>query len=122
MNGIRNRKDNIHCSAEGYISYIYADRMSSRPRGWLKSKADRIARLRVYKRNGGDMLELARYQKKELPAAAGMEDTICSADEVLRSERRNRKELRMFEKLSVYVIPHPQIKKIVAIKYHIWGL
>lgn len=33
MNGVRNRKDDIHCSAEGHISHIYADRMSSRPLG-----------------------------------------------------------------------------------------
>ena len=59
-------------------------------------------RLRVYKRNGGDMLELVRYQKKELSAAAGMEDRICSADEVLRSERRNRKEFGAMADLTVY--------------------
>lgn len=81
-----------------------------------------MARLRVYKRNGGDMLELVRYQKKELPVAAGMEDMICSADEVLRSERRNRKELGVLADLPMYTIPYPQIKKIAAIKNHIWGL
>ena len=81
-----------------------------------------MARLRVYKRNGGDMLELVRYQKKELPAAAGMEERICSADEVLRSERRNRKELGAVADLPMYTIPYPQIKKIAAIKNHIWGL
>ena len=122
MNGVRNRKDNIHCSAEGHISHIYADRMSSRPLGWSKTGADRMARLRVYKRNGGDMLELVRYQKKELPAAAGMENRICSADEVLRSERRNRKELGALADLPMYTIPYPQIKKIAAIKNHIWAL
>ena len=121
MNGVRNRKDNIHCSAEGHISHIYADRMSSRPLGWSKTGADRMARLRVYKRNGGDMLELVRYQK-EVPVAAGMEDRICSADEVLRSERRNRKELGAVADLPMYTIPYPQIKKIAAIKNHIWGL
>lgn len=122
MNGVRNRKDNIHCSAEGHISHIYADRMSSRPLGWSKTGADRMARLRVYKKNGGDMLELARYQKKELQAAAGLEDMICSSTEVLRSERRNREELGALADLPIYSIPYPQIKKIAAIKNHIWGL
>ena len=41
-----------------------------------------MARLRVYKKNGGDMLTLVRYQKQELPRAAGMEEVICSAEEV----------------------------------------
>ena len=25
MNGVRNRQENIHCSAEGHASHIYAD-------------------------------------------------------------------------------------------------
>lgn len=49
------------CSAESHISHIYADRMSSRPLGWSKTGADRMAKLRVYYYNGGKMLELVRY-------------------------------------------------------------
>ena len=122
MNGVRNRADNIHCSAEGHISHIYADRMSSRPLGWSKTGADKMARLRVYKKNGGDMLYLVRYQKKGLPMAAGMEDAICSAGEVLMSERRNRKALGAMADLPLYTIPYTQIKKIAALKNNIWGL
>lgn len=122
MNGVRNRKDDIHCSAEGHISHIYADRMSSRPLGWSKTGADKMARLRVYKKNGGDMLGLVRYQKQKLPKAAGMEEVICSAEEVLRSERENRKAQGAFSDLPVYTIPYTQIRKIAAIKNHIWGL
>lgn len=61
MNSVRDRKDNIHCSAEGHISHIYADRLSSRPLGWSKTGADKMARLWVYKKNGGDMLELVYW-------------------------------------------------------------
>ena len=122
MNGVRNRKEDIHCSAEGHISHIYADRMSSRPLGWSKTGADKMARLRVYKKNGGDMLGLVRYQKQKLPKAAGMEEVICSAEEVLRSERENRKAQGAFSDLPVYTIPYTQIRKIAAIKNHIWGL
>lgn len=122
MNGVRNRKDDIHCSAEGHISHIYADRMSSRPLGWSKTGADKMAHLRVYKKNGGDMLALVRYQKQELPKAAGMEEVICSAEEVLRSERKNRKAQGVLASQPVYTIPYTQIRKIAAIKNHIWGL
>ncbi len=122
MNGVRNRKDDIHCSAEGHISHIYADRMSSRPLGWSKRGADKMARLRVYKKNGGDMLELVRYQKQELPKAAGMEEVICSAEEVLKSERKNRKAQGIYADMPAYSIPYAQIRKIAAIKNHIWGL
>ena len=122
MNGVRNKEDDIHCSAEGHISHIYADRMSSRLLGWSKRGADKMARLRVYKKNGGDMLELVRTQKQELPKVAGMEEMICSAGDVLRSERKNRKEQGALADLPVYTIPYTQIRKIAAIKNHIWGL
>lgn len=40
--------------------------------------------LRAYYLNGGDMLELARYQEVELPKAAGSEyDNILSAAKIL---------------------------------------
>lgn len=35
-----------------------------------------MAQLRAYYYNGGDMLELVRYQKAELPKAAGCEQEI----------------------------------------------
>ncbi len=81
-----------------------------------------MARLRVYKKNGGDMLTLVRYQKQELPRAAGMEEVICSAEEVLKSERKNRKAQGALAELPVYTIPYTQIRKIAALKNHIWGL
>lgn len=122
MNGVRNRGEGIRCSAEGHVSHIYADRMSSRPLGWSKVGADKMARLRIYKRNGGNMLELARYQKRELPKAAGAEEAVCSAGDILRSERERRKALGELSDLPVYSIPYPKIRKIAALKSHIWGL
>ena len=122
MNGVRNRKDDIHCSAEGHISHIYADRMSSRPLGWSKTGADKMARLRVYKKNGEDMLALVRYQRQELPKASGMEEVICSAEEVLKSERKNRRVQGIYADMPSYTIPYAQIRKIAALKDHIRGL
>ena len=34
------------CSAEGHVSHIYADRMSSRPMGWSETGSDRMCRSR----------------------------------------------------------------------------
>lgn len=122
MNGVNNRKDNIHCSAEGHVSHIFSDRLSSRPLGWSVVGADKMAQLRVYKKNRRDMLELVRYQKQELPLTVGMEEVICSAEDVMKSERRNRREQGKIADLPIYTIPYPKIKKIAAIKDHIWGL
>lgn len=54
------------CSAEGHISHIYADRMSSRPLGWSIDGVDQMARLRVFKKNGGNIYALMLKKKNEL--------------------------------------------------------
>jgi endo-alpha-1,4-polygalactosaminidase (GH114 family) len=81
-----------------------------------------MAQLRVYKKNGRDMLELVRYQKKELSMAAGAEDICFSAEDVLKSERKNRQKLGDLADLPMYSIPYTNIKKIAALKGRIWGL
>lgn len=53
-----------------------------------------MARLREYKLNGGDMLELAKYQKEDVPLAAGAEEVVLSATAILASERTNRSKLQ----------------------------
>ncbi|NMA83189.1 MAG: hypothetical protein GX962_04920 [Epulopiscium sp.] len=58
-------KEYIGCSAEGYVSHILSDRLSSRPLGWSLIGADQMARLRVYDANGGDVYELMKRKKKE---------------------------------------------------------
>lgn len=122
MNGVKNRKDNIHCSAEGHISHVYSDRMSSRPLGWCTTGADKMSRLRVYKMNRGNMLELVRYQKTELPKAVGAEEVIYNVDQMLRFEKKRQKQLENMADVPVYSIPYPQIKKIAALKNRVWGL
>jgi len=122
MNGVKNRKDNIHCSAEGHISHVYSDRMSSRPLGWCTTGADKMSRLRVYKMNRGNMLELVRYQKTELPKAVGAEEVIYNVDQMLRFEKKRQKQLGNMADVPVYSIPYPQIKKIAALKNRVWGL
>lgn len=110
------------CSAEGHVSHVYADRMSSRPLGWCHAGVDKMARLRIYRQNKGNMLALVRYQKQELPMAAGAEEVIFSAQQMIAEENKRRKELGNLADLHVYSIPYPQIKKIAALKDHIWGL
>jgi endo-alpha-1,4-polygalactosaminidase (GH114 family) len=81
-----------------------------------------MSRLRIYRQNKGNMLELVRYQKQELPLAAGTEEVIYSATQMLSAESRNRAKLGELADMPVYSIPYPQIKKIAALKNHIWGL
>lgn len=53
------------CSAEGHISHIYSDRLSSRPLGWSREGVDQMARLRVFAANGGNIFDLALRKKQE---------------------------------------------------------
>ena len=107
MESVKTKDKSLQCSAEGHVSHIYSDRMSSRPLGWSRT---------------GDILELVRYQKKELPLAAGTEEVIYSSTQMLSAERRNKNRLGKLADMPVYSIPYPQIKKIAALKNHIWGL
>ena len=78
-----------------------------------------MSRLGIYCENQGNMLELVRYQKKEMKQAAGSEEIIYSATEMIRMEKENRRKLAVLADLPVYEIPYPQIRKIAAIKNHI---
>ena len=69
-----------------------------------------------------NMLELVRYQKQELPMAAGVEEVIYSAGEMILMENRNKQKLGNMADIPIYSIPYTQIKKIAALKNHIWGL
>ena len=65
--GIERRydKDYIGCSAEGHVSHILSARLSSRPLGWSLIGADEMARLRVYRANGGNIYELMAKEKEK---------------------------------------------------------
>ena len=55
------------CSAEGHVSHILSERLSSRPMGWSKTGADRMSKLRCYEKNygRGKIIELVRYSREE---------------------------------------------------------
>ena len=60
---IENRRkylqETVGCSAEGHVSHVYAERMSSRPASWSKTGADTMARLRVMVANGESVRDYA---------------------------------------------------------------
>ena len=111
----------VGSSTEGHVSHLLSDRMSSRPMGWSQTGADKMSQLRVYEKNGGDMLELVRYQKRDLPKADGAEYEVLSSVQILQSEKNRHGELGKY----VETINHHmsiQNKKKVYFNVHIWGL
>ena len=117
------RKHVKGCSAEGHVSHVLSSRMSSRPMGWSKLGATQMAKLRVYYLNGGDMLELARYQEEELPMAAGAEvENIFSAAKFRERNSNKFGEIgRWYDTIPYCELP-VSVKKRFAIKNHIYGL
>lgn len=64
---------------------------------YISNKYDLTKVKRIYlNSDGGDMLELVRYQKKEIPKAAGAEYNILSSLEVIRSEKNRHGQLGKF--------------------------
>lgn len=116
------RKDGvIGSSTEGHVSHVLSERMSSRPMGWSIAGAEKMAQLRAYYLNGGDMLELVRYQGKKLPKASGGEYDVLSSAQILVSEKNRHEELGKYVESISHSIS-TQNKKIVYFNAHIWGL
>ena len=87
---LRKKEGVVGSSTEGHVYHALSSRMSTQAMGWSKLGASKMARLREYYLNGGDMLELAKFQKEELPLAAGAEEVVLSANAVIASENTNR--------------------------------
>ncbi|MEI3304535.1 MAG: ISLre2 family transposase [Lachnospiraceae bacterium] len=108
-------------STEGHVSHVLSSRMSSRPMGWSVEGATKMAQLRAYYLNGGDMLELVRYQEKKLPQAVGAEYDVLSSTQIKASEKSRHGELGKYTE-SISHSLSLQNKKIVYFNAHIWGL
>ena len=82
----RNKKELHGCSAEGHISHILSDRMSSRPMGWSEINVDKMSRLRIAKednierkdilKKGKKVIEIEEIKKKRNQANAKIKDSI----------------------------------------------
>lgn len=63
---LNNYNEDYHgCSAEGHVSHILSDRLSSRPLSWGVTGVNHMARLRVLKANGGEIYQTLLDKKKK---------------------------------------------------------
>ena len=108
-------------STEGHVSHVLASRMSSRPMGWSVKGATKMAKLRAYALNGGDMLELVRYQKKDIPKVVGEEYDVLSSVDIIASERNRHGALGKYVDRMNGSVPLGT-KKLIYFNKHIWGL
>ena len=112
----------VGSSTEGHVYHVLASRMSTKAMGWSPRGADRMAQLRAYYLNGGDMLELARFQKQELPKAAGAEETkYLTGGDVINVKEDLHGILGKYHDAITHSISL-QNKKKVYFQTQIWGL
>ena len=68
------------CSAEGHVSHVLSERLSSRPMGWSRRGADRMSALRCFVKNEGEekIIELVRYMREgQRKKKTGTDDSEC---------------------------------------------
>lgn len=89
----------IHgCSAEGHVSHVLSDRLSSRPKEWSKTGADRMSKLRCYEKNYGreKIIELVKYSREQRKIKRTGTDNLkvkhIRMDELIRDHRNQSKK------------------------------
>lgn len=101
--GIKIRKEegeNVWgCCAEGQVSHILSSRLSSRPMGWSVKGCDHMAHLRAFRQNGGKVIDLLRYQKKECEKEKRRQEQT----ELIRELRKRQSGWNYAEKLNVEI-------------------
>ena len=125
IHGLKFPKNEEKPKKKKEVDYLYIeadeDHASLQFREKNMTGAAKMAQLRAYSENGGEMLELVRYQKKDVPKAVGEEYEVLSSTQILQSERSRHGELGKYTE-SISHSLSLQSKKIMYFNEHIWGL
>ena len=113
-------KNVLGCSAEGHVSHMYSDRMSSRPMGWSECGSDAMCHLRCFTKNHGSegILDLVHYRRqKELEKlpATGTEGMVEVSSAVARRTTAEREMAPYWERLQAS-IGGMTVRKTLAIR------
>ena len=116
----------LGCSAEGHVSSVYSERMSSRPMGWSETGTDRMCRLRCYIRNYGreKVIDLVNYRREQELMAAGATGTEGMIEEPRRRQytAAQREVMKYAEVLHGSIAEGSTVRKILAIREQIGNL
>ena len=113
------------CSAEGHVSHILSDRLSSRPMGWSQTGADRMSKLRIYVKNHGQekIIDLVKYSRE-------LRQNRRTEPEDIKIPYFTQRQVRTehYQQSRSYIdrlqarIPGRTSKKSIAIMGHLWDL
>jgi len=119
----------LGCSAEGHVSHVYSDRMSSRPMAWSIKGSDKMCRLRCFVRNEGEesVIDLVKYRrervlKEQSLLATGTDDAVVLPQEEIRKRKsKARKQLeKYYDAMQASLgTPSGTVRKILAIRNRI---
>ena len=116
----------LGCSAEGHVSSVYSERMSSRPMGWSETGSDRMCKLRCFIRNYGreKVIDLVNYRReKELSAVVATgTDRIIEECQRKRYTKKQREIQRYAETLHATLSESSTVRKILAIREQIGNI
>jgi len=114
------------CSAEGHVSNILSDRMSSRPMGWSQLGSDRMCKLRCYVKNYGEekVLDLVQYRRErefqeQLPAT-GTDGLI--EPQRKKYTKKQREAFVYVEKMQAHLESSWTVRKTLAIREQIGSI
>lgn len=110
------------CSAEGHVSHVLSDRLSSRPMGWSETGADRMSKLRCYERNYGreKIIDLVRYSRERRKMKKTGTDDIEARPALLKSIiAEHYDQSRSYIERIQATIPYGTVRKIASIREQI---
>lgn len=110
------------CSAEGHVSHILSDRLSSRPMGWSKTGADRMSKLRCYERNYGrdKIIDLVKYSREQRSLKrTGTDDAIIEQVSLRQIKAEHYNQARSYIERIQTTIPGYTARKTINIREHL---
>lgn len=119
-------KNVMGCSAEGHVSNVYSDRLSSRPMAWCEDGCDGIMTLRNFVRNNGrdKIIDLVEYRRKKVLRTqedvlkTGTDDIVEITKVKAKISAEQRRNQAYIEKIQA-TIPGMTVKKTLAIREQI---
>lgn len=120
-------KEFCGCSAEGHVSHVLSERLSSRPKGWSQTGADRMSRLRCYEKNYGrdSIVELVKYSREQRELKrTGTDDCAMNYKEFSMAdikEKHNNQARVYFDRIQASV-PGVTVRKIASIRTRLTNL
>lgn len=113
----------IGCSAEGHVSNVYSERMSSRPMGWSEIGGDRMCKLRCFVNNYGrdKVVDLVKYRREralQLVSATGT-DGIIDVPAKKHYTQKQQQARSYIERIQATLGMNSTIRKTLAIREQI---